>query len=82
VVCRENKVDAKEEAERAEKERQTAREALLLQVKGILSRVTDGGEDEVDTDFVEMVETASNKVGPCSSPIHVPARAQPRNSIM
>jgi hypothetical protein len=82
VVRRENKVDAKEEAERAEKERQTAREALLLQVKGILSRVTDGGEDEVDIDFVEMVETACNKVGTCSSPIHVPARAQQRNLIM
>lgn len=77
MVCRENKVDAKEEAERAEKERQTAREALLLQVKGILSRVTDGGEDEVDIDFVEIVETACNKVGPCSSPLHMRARARP-----
>lgn len=62
LSVREAKIDPKEEAERLEKERQVARNALLLQVQGILTRVSDGGENEVDVDFTSIVEDACNEV--------------------
>uniref|UniRef100_A0A7S1ED31 Uncharacterized protein n=2 Tax=Hemiselmis andersenii TaxID=464988 RepID=A0A7S1ED31_HEMAN len=59
---RAEKVDPKEEAERLEKERQTARDACVLQVKGVLSRVTDGSGEEVDLDFIIDIEDSCNEV--------------------
>ncbi len=59
---RDNRPDARQLAEKAEKERVQARDALQQYVEGVLSRLEDHNVDEIDSSFQEDVENVCKQV--------------------